>query len=319
MPVFSPTLYGVAAALADKTRSEPNLKTPLLLLLAGLLLWLYWPEPAPGHAPLASKQASCAQPIGWRLDSIDPAFGLSAAQALPLITEAAAQWNQAVGSEVLRYDPQQGFPIRFVFDARQQQQLEQLMLERNVHRYDDRIADQQQDFARQLAEFQQNKTAFEQKDRQLAADISLFNEKAQQADPGAAALLGREQAELLSRQKEHALEAEQLDALSEKLQDRQKQLNNTIADRNALIPAQQASGLAEVGLLEQRGDRRTMTIFAYKDAHHLTLTLLHEFGHALGLDHLAETRSIMHSQLSSAQQMLTAADITAWQQQCQVP
>ncbi|MDZ7870526.1 MAG: matrixin family metalloprotease [Rheinheimera sp.] len=292
------------------------MKTPLLLVLAGLLLWLFWPEPTPMRAPLASKQASCEQPIGWRLDNIDPAFGLSAEQALPLITDAAAQWNQALGTEVLRYDAQQGFPIRFIFDARQQQQLEQLMLQRNLHRYDDRIADQQQDFERQLAEFQQNKSAFEQKDQVLAADISLFNEKAQQADPGAAAMLGREQAELLSRQKEHALEAEQLDALSERLQDRQKQLNNTIADRNALIPAQQASGLAEVGLLEQRGASRAMTIFAYKDAHHLTLTLLHEFGHALGLDHLPDSTSIMHSQLSSAQQELTAADITAWQHLC---
>lgn len=288
----------------------------LLLLLAAVLLWWFWPGAMPVKAPVASQSVRCDQLISWRLDSIDPAFGLSAAEALPLISDAAAQWNQALGKEVLRYDPQHGFPIRFVFDARQQQQLEQLLLERNLQRYDERISDQQQDFERQLADFQQNKQAFEQKDRQLAADIKLFNEKAQQADPGAAALLGREQAELLSRQKEHALEAEQLDALSEKLQDRQKQLNNTIADRNALIPAQQATGLAEVGLLEQRGQNRTMTIFAYKDSHHLTLTLLHEFGHALGIGHLSDPGSIMHDQLNSAQQQLTAADISAWHQQC---
>lgn len=288
----------------------------LLLLLAALLLWVFWPDNTPVKPLSASKTASCDQLIRWRLDSIDPAFGLGAEQALPLLQDAANQWNQALGKEVLLYDAQAGFPIRFVFDARQQQQLEQLLLERNLHRYDNRIEDQQRDFEQQLAEFQKLKDDFAEKDRLLAADIQAFNQKAQQADPGAAALLGKEQAELLSRQKEHALEAEQLDALTEKLQDRQQQLNNTIADRNALIPEQQPTGLAEVGLLEQRGANRTMTIFAYKDAHHLTLTLLHEFGHALGLDHLADRSSIMHSQLNGAQQGLTSADIQAWRQQC---
>lgn len=289
----------------------------LLLLAVALLLWVYWPAVGPTKAPLGSKTASCDQVVSYRLDSIDPAFGLGTEQALTLINDAAARWNQALGKEVLRYDPQAGFPIRFVFDARQQQQLEQMLLERNLDRYDDRIRDQQQDFARQLAEFQQQKAAFEQEDQQLAAAIAAFNLQAQQADPGAAALLGKQQAELLSRQKQHALEAEQLDAVSEKLQDRQQLLNNLINDRNALLPSQQASGLAEVGLLEQQGAQRTMTIFAYKDAHHLTLTLLHEFGHALGIDHLPSQDSIMHHQLNGAQQGISGADIQAWQQRCQ--
>ncbi len=289
----------------------------LLLLLAAVLLWVFWPTATPFKAPIGSKTASCDQVILWRLDSIDPAFGLSPEQAQPLIQDAASRWNQALGKEVLRYDAQHGFPIRFVFDARQQQQLEQLLLERNLDRYDDRIRDQQQDFDRQLAEFQQQKAAFEQEDQQLAAAIEAFNVQAQQADPGAAALLGKQQAELLSRQKEHALEAEQLDAISAKLQDRQQQLNSLINDRNALLPSQPTTGLAEVGLLEQQGAKRTMTIFAYKDAHHLTLTLLHEFGHALGIDHLTDSSSIMFSQLNGSQQDLTNADISAWQQQCQ--
>ena len=54
-------------------------------------------------------------------------------------------------------------------------------------------------------------------------------------------------------------------------------------------------------------------LLSYDDAR----TLFHEFGHALGLDHLADRSSIMHSQLNGSQQDLTSADIQAWRQQCE--
>lgn len=291
----------------------------LLLILLLLTGWYCW-QLRPALSVQQPSPAQCAQqPLAWRLDTIDTAFALTPAQATDLLQQAADQWNQASGRTLLVRDDQHGFPVRFVFDERQQQQLEQLLLERNLHRYDDRISDQQQDFDQLLAEFQQKKAAFSQQDQQLADDIAAFNTKAQQADPGAAAILGRQQAELLSRQKEHALEAEQLDAEAEKLQDLQNRLNSLIADRNALIPAQQPAGLAEVGRLERQGNQLSMTIYAYKNDHYLLLTLLHEFGHALGIPHLTDADAVMHAQLNPTQQQLTAADISALQQHCLSP
>jgi predicted Zn-dependent protease len=60
-----------------------------------------------------------------------------------------------------------------------------------------------------------------------------------------------------------------------------------------------------------------MRIFAYRDAPTLQQTITHEFGHALGIDHLPQTDAIMHEMLSGEQQQLTAADVSAAQQLCQ--
>ena len=69
---------------------------------------------------LNPKAAYCQTPLGWRLGKLDPAFNLTEAQALKLISTAAGMWNNAIGKELLRHDPVQGFAIDFTFDARQQ-------------------------------------------------------------------------------------------------------------------------------------------------------------------------------------------------------
>lgn len=292
-----------------------RLKLLLLLLLSSLAWWL-WPLP---QATQTRSVASCPQPLSYRLDSIDPAFTLSRATAQQVLDQAAMLWNQAAGQQMLQHDPVHGFPVRFVYDERQQQTLQRALLQRNLQRYDQHISDLEQSFTSQLAQFQQRQQQFAQQDKNLANDIAQFNQQAASANSATAAALGREQALLLSRQKEHALIAEQLDAEQQRLQSQQRLLNATIKDRNALVPQGQTSGaLAEVGLMEQHGQSRQMTIFAYQDQPALLLTLLHEFGHALGLGHLPQPGAIMHAQLSSAQQQLTADDIQALQQQCQL-
>ena len=147
----------------------------------------------------------------------------------------------------------------------------------------------------------QSQQRFEQQNAQFAADIAAFEQQAATANSANVAALQQQQQRLQQRQQQLQQQAQQLNEQQAQLQREQQYLNETVADRNALLPAQQELLAAEVGLMEVQNGQRTMTIFAYKDPHHLTLTLLHEFGHALGLDHLPDSASIMHSQLSSAQ------------------
>lgn len=287
----------------------------LLSLIMAVLLWWWLQQPRAG-SPIAGN-AGCQLPLSYRLAGIDAAFGLSHVAAQQQIDAAAQLWNQAAGRTVFVADASHGFPIRFIYDERQQQLLESSLLQRNLQRYDQRIAEQQQDFNARLTDFQQRQQHFSNQDRALAGDIKRFNQRARQADSAIAAQLGREQAELLSRQKEHAMQAEQLEAEQQRLQSQQQMLNDIINERNNLLPAQPVSRtLAEVGLLEQQGSQRQMTIFAYKDRHSLQLTLLHEFGHALGIGHLDNPAAVMHAALTGQQDQLSADDLHAFRQMC---
>jgi len=291
-----------------------RLKLLGLLLIAAFSCW--WLLPRRTALPIAAN-SQCQLPLSYRLAAIDSAFDLSPQDARQQIDTAAQLWNQAAGRTLFIADASNGFPIRFVYDERQQRLLESSLLLRNLQRYDQRITEQQQDFNARLSDFQQRQQHFSAQDQALAADIGSFNQRASQADSAVAAELGREQAALLSRQKEHALQAEQLEAEQQRLQSQQQMLNDMINERNNMLPTEPVgNALAEVGVLEQRGSQRQMTIFAYKDRHSLQLTLLHEFGHALGIGHLDNPTAVMHAALTGQQDQLSAADLAAFEKIC---
>ena len=268
------------------------------------------------YAEAAMQQYLCQTPVLWKIGELDPAFDLSYADAEDAALRASAQWNEALGREVFRYDSIDGFAINFRYDERQQQMLQQALLQRNVDRYDhtinQRLAGLQQDNNR----LQQRLQQFDADKQQLTADLQRFEQKVRQGNSDRHNLQ-QEQQQLTRRQQQLQQQADELNAQQQRLQRDQQYLNGTINDRNALIPDSTPDTLAaEVGLMEIQHKHRTMTIFAYKTQADLELTLTHEFGHALGVGHIPELASVMHFAINPEQKGLTAEDIAAVKTQC---
>ncbi|WP_027669392.1 matrixin family metalloprotease [Rheinheimera baltica] len=259
------------------------------LLLTGLIRKdAPLPQVLERYAEATVKQYLCTLPISWRIGELDPAFALTLEQAEDAAMLAAAQWNNAFGIEVFRYDNIEGFPINFAYDERQQHLLQQALLQRNLQRYDSNINQRLENLQHQHARLQQQQTQF-----------------------------AREQQQLNARQQQLQQKAEELNAKQQQLVREQDYVNDTVADRNALLSQQPATDVAaEVGLMEIRGKQRTMTIFAYKTLVDLQLTMAHEFGHALGVGHTDSPASVMHFALNTQQSELTVDDIQAVSHQC---
>lgn len=276
----------------------------LFLLAAfsvGLFNWLV-PDAPLNEAQRRQDTNLCQPPIGWRLAALDPAFQLTEAEALHLISLAAEQWNRIIGQTLFVYDPENGFPIVFQYDERQQQLAQRLLLQRNIQRYDEQLDVIQQQYQRQLAQVQLQ----EERVRQIQQQLPRTEQQHLQISPAAV----QQQWRLL--QEEQRVLQQEVAALTAE----QNRLQQMLTQRNSLLPGQPLIGTHELGMMIIQQRQRKMMIYAFTNQQDLLVTLQHEFGHALGLPHSDDPSAVMHAQLHGGQQWLTAADFQLWQQFC---
>lgn len=286
-----------------------------LLAILGVVLayWYVTTQDAARSPAAASPQGQtpqgCIRELHWHLETIDPQFTLSKEQARQVIQDAAAHWMASAAGLHIE-ESADGFPIRFVYDERQQTQLLAARFERNARHMTDwmqrRGESLQQDIAQYnevQAELRQQEEALVQAAAQLAANDPKRRELAKQA-------------------KELSERVAELNQQYEQLRSRQQDLLEVGEDYQELINDAPKAGMMEVGQYQHSAAGNSMTIFAYRDQPSLYLTLLHEFGHALNVPHLGNPDAVMapeisHMQLTQSQPALTPDDIAAWQQLCQ--
>lgn len=234
----------------------------------------------------------CAEPIEFSIGSVDPRFELSDSTLVKNATAAASIWNKAAGKSLLIHDADAELKINLIYDEREAMaQLGRQIAAEQSH--EDKV-----------------RVSIDNAQARLTAAQATYNERVETINRRG----GATRAEALELEAGRA----EIERLAAEVNEQVASYNARIAARNEVIERynQSAGRTYEEGQYVRDTEGERINIFVYVDGGQLTRVLAHEFGHALGLDHVDDPAAIMYAKNESGNLRPSEADLSALTKLC---
>lgn len=297
------------------------MKFIFLLVLVLFLLWSGYQTRQHPQLKFNSLTDRIASPLDtrlrYRIAEVDPRFKLSIEQVKTISQQATQIWQDGTGQDYFVYDPNAQLAIHLIYDERQmesEQRREHLsQLASNQQHWQEKK--QQLDQIEQ--EIIQSKQFLDLKQQQLNQQIQHYNQEQQNARQHPSSFANPEYFQQRQRDLEQNVQTLQQEIAQ--YNQRIMQLNQQVDELNALDQQLNAS----VSQYKQRFkphlfhkglfNGKQILIYEFESADDLRLTIAHEFGHALGLQHADDPQALMHPIMKdqdTAHFRLTQADLS---------
>lgn len=306
-------------------------------------------------APMPVTVQACAQPITYRMGTIDPAFGISREEFTAAIEEAAGVWEQESGRKLFAYQDEGAVTINLVFDERQadtialKHTLDAIQTDEGKYK----VAKQQYETlattlkAKQAA-YDKTTVRYESAKRSIehaAADfdtamkeyedqVAYWNTQGGAPEEEYAKLehlrreLKDQQDSIQKKQKTLKNTYDSLEVSRKAINDMVARLNmvagvvNTLAAKvntqtETYNQSDQMREEFEAGVYRVEGSTKSINIYQFFDRNDLVLVLAHELGHVLGFDHIEDAQSLMYYRLGGQELKLGAGDKQLVSKLCQ--
>lgn len=293
----------------------------------------------------------CRPGLHWYVDEVDARFGFSRSAVTTAAIRAAEMWNQAADADLFIPAEQGGDAIRvqLVYDHRQQLQEHITETDSRIARLGEQVSRFDTTLATKRAQLETYRQRIDALNEQIAsrvaeaeAIISQHANQRGQVSRQVAERVNAFQAQTQQLVDEQNIQVNNVNRLQADFNSRVAMRNQVADEQNTLVSQRNQAVQSHEAEWQRRGQgtesgrheiqirttRRsisvvdeTITIYSASNELGLVTILAHEFGHAIGINHVEGTASIMSERIESQSpgvypQSLSAQDLEALQQVC---
>jgi hypothetical protein len=271
--------------------------------------------------------AGCDVPMTYRIGDIDERFDTSEDEARTAISTAESLWEDSTGRNLFTYDTDGEIVINFVYDERQERANEEEELREVLEQKEGMSDSLKAQYENLVSEYQVLKETYQTALSQYEARLVSYNDEvAEWNDRGGApkdvyTRLNETQDSLSKEERRLSGYVVELNTLARNINNLGNRGNSIISDYNSLV--NEYNDEFSEGQEFTQGDYKAevINIYEYGTPEELSLVLAHEFGHALGVDHVEGKESIMYHFMEdqTLEMGLTAQDLVAFESLCGTP
>jgi hypothetical protein len=291
----------------------------LLTTLIGLGVFLVYRQ--------APETFSCVMPIRYSIGEFDTRFAITQEEFIAILRDAEQVWEDEAGKELFIFTEDGPFKINLFFDSRQEKTELVLASEEELNREQAGYAEADEVYRNYVREYE-NKAAllqtaiseYEAMSAEYSRDVELWNNSSRR-DQSELADLEEKRGELEILQESLQTRSAELDNLYDELQVALKRRNELVADYNERVSNFNEEFAGKESFDQGDYTRGEINVYQFENEDDLRLVLVHEFGHALGIDHVEDPEAIMHYLLEAQKKNppeLTEDDREAFRTRCRL-
>ena len=268
--------------------------------------------------------AGCIVPIGYRIGTVDSRFDISDEEVRNAISSAESMWEDGTDRNLFTADPEGELVINFVYDERQAAAEAQQEFETILDRKENMSETVKSEYENLTEQYETLRVSYEGQVTAYEKKLSAYNKEV--ADWNARGGAPKDVfARLQSTEESLSKEEDRLNTISGQINSLVRKINalssrgnSLVTDYNSLV--EEYNDTFAEGKEFTQGDHKdqVINIYEFTNEEELVIVLAHEMGHALDIEHVLNSKSLMYHHMKDQvlSEGLTSEDIAAFSASC---